>query len=183
MRTIIPAFMLFLCLFSFAQEKKSSSSMRIPLPPLINGGISSLWYDDHKFIQSEYGEFELLNYKNVGFEISKDSLSAHSWRLLAMGDFIEKEVSYATLARVKGNDKGILLIFFRWHNPSDSSRTQGVFYRAFIGKDKLLLRTKQSITGGVDTLEFSCGDLIRKCGKCYFNEKQRQMVLEMTDKD
>lgn len=185
-RVVFTVIMIFiLCIVSFTQEKTdtTSSSMRVPLPPLSSGGLSSLWYHDHKFILDEYGEFELLNYKNVGFAVAEDSLTAYSWTPLAMGDFVEKEVSYATLARVKDKNKGILLILFRWHDPSDSSRAHGVYYKTFIGKDKLLLRTKQCTTGGVDTLEISCGDLKRRCGKCYFDKSKENMVLEMVDKD
>ena len=101
-----------------------------------------------------------------------------------MGDFLTKDVSYATLAKVKGNDQGLLLIMFKWHDPAkDTSRTHGIFYRTVIGKDKLLLRTKQCTTGGVDTLEISCGDLQRACGKCYYDTKQGKMVLDIVDKE
>ncbi len=184
MRIFVPVYVLFFCMLSFAEEKQadSKSSMKVPLPPFSNGGILSLWYHDHKFILEEYGEFDLLNYNNVGFDMSRDSLSAYSWKLVAMGDFISKEVSYATLARVKKNDKGILLILFQWHDPSDSSKTHGVYYRTFIDKNKLLLRTKQSTTGAVDTLEISCGDLYNRCGKCYFDKEKGQMILDMADK-
>ena len=160
---------------------KKSTGMQVPLPPLTHGGLTSLWYHDHKFILDEYGEFELLNYKNAGFSFQEDSITAYSWKMLAMGDFLDKEVSYATLARVKNNDNGILLIMFRWVDPKDS--THGVFYRTFIGKDRLLLRTKQCTTGGVDTLEISCGDLKRRCAKCFYDPKKKEMVLEMTGKD
>ncbi len=177
-----------LCSIAVAQETESKKATpkkikKIPLPPVIDGGLSSLWYHDHIFIKEEYGDFELLNYKNSGFNARQDSLSAESWKLLAIGDFLTKEVSYATLAKVKNNDKGILLFFFKWHDPADSSRAHGVFYRTFIGREKLLLRTIQCTTGGVDTLEISCGDLKRRCGKCYYDTKQSKMVLEITDSD
>ena len=184
MRAIILLLVVIIYSMSYSQEetKKPSTSMKVPLPPVVDGGLTSLWYHDHKFLLDEYGEFELLNYKNAGFETSRDSLSASSWMPFVIGDFVEKEVSYATLARVKNNDKGLLLIFFRWIEPSDSSLTNGVFYRTFIEKDKLLLRAKQCTTGGVDTLEISCGDLKHGCGKCYFDNKKAEMVLEMTGK-
>jgi hypothetical protein len=174
-----------LCSICFAQEKtkKSASSEIIPLPPVMGGGLSSLWYHDHKFIKEEYGDFELLHYKNAGFKDRQDSLTALSWTLFTMGDFLTKEVSYATLARVKGKDQGILLLMFKWHDPKDTSRTHGIFYRTFIGKDKLLLRTKQCTTGGVDTLEISCGDLQRRCGQCYYDPKQSKMVLDIIEKE
>lgn len=185
MRKIIPLLVMMIYSAGFSQEatKKPSTSMKVTLPPVVDGGLTSLWYHDHKFILSEYGEFELINYKNAGFKTSRDSLSAYSWEPFVIGDFVEKEVSYATIARVKNNDKGLLLIFFRWIEPSDSSLINGVFYRTFIGKDKLLLRTKQCLTGGVDTLEISCGDLKQRCGKCYFDNKKAEMVLEMTGKE
>jgi hypothetical protein len=162
---------------------KKSTDMQVPLPPLSHGGLTSLWYHDHKFILDEYGEFEPLNYKTAGFSKLKDSITAYSWNMLAMGDFLEKSVSYATLARVKNSDKGILLIMFRWVDPTDPAQAHGVFYRTFIGKDQLLLRTKQCTTGGVDTLEISCGDLTRRCAKCFYDPKKGEMVLEMTDKE
>ena len=150
----------------------------------MGGGLSSLWYHDHKFLKEEYGDFELLNYKNAGFKDSRDSLTAHSWTLFTMGDFLTKDLSYATLAKVKGSDQGILLIMFKWHDPAkDSSSAHGIFYRTFIGKEKLLLRTKQCTTGGVDTLEISCGDLQRRCGKCYYDSKQGKMVLDIIGKE
>ncbi len=174
-----------ICLPGTTQEKsqKKSTAMQVPLPPLSHGGLTSLWYHDHKFLLDEYGEFELLNYKTAGFTGPQDSITAYSWKMLAIGDFLEKSISYATLARVKNNDKGILLIMFRWVDPADSTRAHGVFYRTFIGKDKLLLRVKQCTTGGVDTLEISCSDLKRRCAKCFYDTKKGQMVLETVDKD
>ena len=185
MRTIIFLSVVLIYSVGFCQEetKKPSTSMKVPLPPVIAGGLTSLWYHDHKFLLDEYGEFELLNYKNAGFKTSRDSLSAYSWEPFVIGDFVEKEISYATIARIKNSDKGLLLLFFRWIEPSDSTRTHGIFYRTFIGKDKLLLRTKQCTTGGVDTLEISCGDLKQICGKCYFDNKKAEMVLEMGSKE
>ncbi len=177
--------LLLLCLPTISQKnsEKKSTAMLVPLPPVANGGLSSLWYHDHKFILDEYGKFDLLNYKNAGFKGNTDSLTALSWKMLAMGDFLRKDVSYATLARVKNRPDGILLIMFQWHDPTDSSRLHGVHYKTFIGKEKLLLRTKQCTTGGVDTLEFSCGDLKRRCGLCYFDGKKGKMVLKITDKE
>ena len=185
MRKIILLLVVLVYSVGFSQEKtkKPSTAMKVPLPPVVTGGLTSLWYHDHKFLLDEYGEFELLNYKNAGFKTSRDSLSAYSWDPFVMGDFVEKEISYATIARIKNNDKGLLLLFFRWIEPSDSTRTHGIFYRTFIGKDKLLLRTKQCTTGGVDTLEISCGDLRQVCGKCYFDNKKAEMVLEMVGKE
>ncbi len=181
---IVSLFLLSSSVFAQEKTKKSTSKQIIPLPPVMSGGLSSLWYHDHKFVKEEYGDFELLNYKNSGFKTSQDSLKAKSWTLFAMGDFLTKEVSYATLAKVKGNDQGLLLIMFKWHDPAkDSSSAHGIFYRTFIGKDKLLLRTKQCTTGGVDTLEISCGDLQRGCGKCYYDTKKGKVVLEITEKE
>lgn len=189
MRIIMLLIVMIFYSVGFSQENvedsssSSLSSMRVPLPPVVYGGLTSLWYHDHKFLLDEYGEFELLNYKNAGFKTSRDSLSAYSWEPFVMGDFVEKEVSYATIARIKNNDKGLLLLFFRWIDPTDSTRTHGIFFRTFIGRDKLLLRTKQCLTGGVDTLEISCGDLKQICGKCYFDNKKAEMVLEMVGKE
>lgn len=181
---IVSLLLLFLSAFTQEKKEKPAAALKIPLPPVISGGLSSLWYHDHKFLLDEYGDFELLNYKNAGFTTSRDSLTAHSWTPFTMGDFLKKELSYATLAKVKGNDQGILLIMFKWHDPAkDSSSAHGIFYRTFIGKDKLLLRTKQCTTGGVDTLEISCGDLQRACGKCYYDTKQSKMVLDIVGKE
>ncbi len=185
MRTVLFTTLLLLgYAVSFTEEKKKSPSPnKIPLPPLSQGGLLSLWYHDHKFIQKEYGDFELMNYKNSGFKTKQDSLTANSWKLLAIGDFLTKELSYATLARVKNKDRGLLLIFFKWHDPSiDSSRTHGIFYRTYLSSDKVLLRTKQCTTGGVDTLEIACDDLKQKSGKCYYDSSKGVMVLKMTDK-
>jgi hypothetical protein len=165
-----------------AQDSVTASSGMIPLPPLTNGGLTSLWYDEHKYLDKEYGEFELLNYGNSGFKTRRDSLTAYSWQLVAMGDFVEKSVSYATLARVRNHPGGLLLIMFKWHDPADTARAHGIYFQTFIGKEKLLLRTKQCTTGGVDTLEISCGDLKRSCGKCWFDPQVREMVVEMAEK-
>jgi hypothetical protein len=185
MRKIVLLFVVLVYSVGFSQEekKKPSTAMKVPLPPVVAGGLTSLWYHDHKFLLDEYGEFELLNYKNAGFKSSRDSITAYSWEPFVLGDFVEKEVSYATIARIKNSDKGLLLLFFRWIEPSDSTQTNGIFYRTFIAKDKLLLRTKQCTTGGVDTLEISCGDLKERCGKCYFDNKKAEMVLEMVSKE
>lgn len=173
------------CALSFSQVKSKDTSAApvIPLPPVVDGGLTSLWYNDHKYILDEYGGFELLNYKNVGFNVSRDTLNAYAWKLFVMGDYAEKELSYATLARLKNQEKGLLLLFFRWFDPSDTTKKHGVYYTTFLAKDKYLLRTKQSLDEGFDTLEISCGDLKKRCGMVYYDMKQKQMVLKMTGKE
>jgi hypothetical protein len=163
--------------FSQHSSKDTASATKIPLPPIVDGGLTSLWYNDHKHILDEYGDFELLNYKNAGFKLSSDSLNAYAWRLFVMGDYVEKELSYATVARLKNSDKGVLLVFFRWFDPTDTTKKHGVFYTTFLAKDKCLLRTKQSLGEGFDTLEISCGDLNRRCGMCYYDMTKKQMVF------
>ena len=169
--------------FSQAASKDTTSAPRLELPPVVNGGLMGLWYHDHTYILDTYGEFELLNYKNAGFKVTSDSLNAYAWKLFVMGDYVEKELSYATVARLKKNDKGLLLIFFRWFDPADTTKKHGVFYTTLLAKDKCLLRTKQSLGEGFDTLEISCGDLKQRCGKCYYDMTKKQMVLQMTGKE
>jgi len=179
-------FMLALCCalgFSQHTSKDTPSAAKIPLPPFVDGGLTSLWYNDHKHILDIYGEFELLNYTNAGFKVSSDSLNAYAWKLFVMGDYVEKELSYATVARLKNSDKGALLIFFRWFDPADTTKKHGVYYTAFLAKDKCLLRTKQSLGEGFDTLEISCGDVKQRCGVCYFDMTQKRMVLKMSGKE
>lgn len=180
MRISILAVVFILFVGSYSQN--STSSMKVQLPPFSHGGIMSLWYDDHKFLMKEYGEFDLLNYKNTDFALSRDSISAYNWKLFVMGNYINKDLSYATLARVKNLTDGLLLVMFQWHEPTDTTKKHGVFFQTFIGKKKLLLRTKQSLSGGVDTLELSCGDLKKRCGVCYYDDKQKKMVIKMTGK-
>lgn len=160
----------------------SAGSPRIPVPPLYKGGLASLWYNDHVYVQKEYGPFELLNFDNVPYADAQDTLTSKSWKLTAIGNFTNHStVQFATLARTQSNR--ILLIFFEWSEASDSTRPNGVFYHTVLSKNKLLIRTKQSLTGDVDTLEFSCVDIDRRCGRCYLDKQRQQMVLDMTDTD
>ncbi|MBD3315816.1 MAG: hypothetical protein GF344_08525 [Chitinivibrionales bacterium] len=156
----------------------------VPVPPFHDGGIMSLWYREHKFIQNEFGDFELLNYDNCGFDVEKDSLAADGWKLVALGNFLgEKGVQYATLARVSNQSKGLLLVMFEWVDPADGTKPHGVFYHTFVGQETLLIRTKQAAEGGVDTLEFSCSDMSRICGKAYYNAAADEFSLGVVDKD
>jgi hypothetical protein len=154
------------------------------IPPLYKGGIAGLWHHDHAFIRREYGEFELLNYENVTFPVSSDSLKRSSWKLVAMGNFLNDSLQFATLARLKGRNDGLLLIMFEWTDPTDSTRSHGVFHHTFIGKESLLLRTKQSVEpGGLDSLEFSCADLDRVCGRAYYNKDAGAVSLSIVAVD
>ncbi|MBD3320035.1 MAG: hypothetical protein GF350_02965 [Chitinivibrionales bacterium] len=160
----------------------TTGSGRLPLPPFSNGGISSLWVHDHEYVQQEIAEFELLNFRNIDYRVKKNGITDTTWKLVAMGNFLNEDIQFATLARLKKRTDGILLIMFDWAQAGDSSKTHGVFYHSFIGKKSLLIRTKQS-AGSVDTLEFSCADTKRVCGKCYFDPVGNQMLLKMVGKE
>jgi len=180
----ITALMILSVGFSEDTLKRERTEVKIPVPPFMNGGIAGLWYREHAFIQNEYGEFELLNYGNVDAEQPRDSLTAHSWKLTAMGDFLPgKELQYAALARIKGRADGTLLVMFEWTDPTDTTRPHGVFYHSFIGKNPLLVRKKQGLDNAVDTLEFSCSDLERVCGRAYYREKSNSFAFDVVDKD
>jgi hypothetical protein len=155
---------------------------RVPVPPLQNGGLMSLWYKEHKYVLEEYGEFELLNLGNCGFPVATDKITATSWKLFAMGNFLNESMQYATLLRTKNHPDGILLVMFQWAQAGDTTRPHGVFYDSFIGKPTLLIRTKQSATeDGLDTLEFSCEDLDRVCGQAYYETSSGSMKLNIVD--
>jgi hypothetical protein len=170
------------CLAIVAGDLKSTGN--VPLPPLSKGGIASLWYREHTFIQEEYGDFKLLDYDNCSFPVEKERVARSTWKLVAMGNFVsEKSVQYATLARVANQPEGVLLIMFEWVDPADTSRPHGVFHHTFVGQESLLIRTKQASEGWVDTLEFSCSDLDRVCGKAYYNTANGAISLAIVDMD
>jgi hypothetical protein len=157
------------------------ASQRIPTPPLMNGGLAGLWANDHVYMEETYGEFDLLNLENSTYRIKRDSITDKTWVLFAMGDFLPKQgLQYATLGKLKNKPDGTLLCMFEWSNPDDSTG-HGVIYHTFLGRNDLLLRTKQGEGGKNDTLELSCADLQRVCGKCYFDRDKEAMTLEMTN--
>ncbi len=182
--TSIAAFMVLSAGIAEDTSKAKGTEGKVPVPPLMNGGIAGLWYREHAFIEKEYGEFELLNYDNVDVEQPRDSLTARSWKLTAMGDFLPgKKIQYAALARIKGRADGTLLVMFEWTDPTDTTRSHGVFYHSFIGKNPLLVRKRQGLADAVDTLEFSCSDLERVCGRAYYREKNNSFSFDVVDKD
>jgi hypothetical protein len=168
---------------SLVAQDTSNPSGRVPVPPLSKGGIASLWYREHEFIQEEYGDFDLLNFDNVAYRIRSGGMTDTTWQLTAIGNFLREGLQFATLARLKNRADGVLLIMFEWVDPSDTTRSHGVFYDTFVSKDQLLIRTKQSGVGHLDTLEFSCADAQRRCGKLFFDSALDKMVLRLTDKD
>ncbi len=170
-----------MCLVALAKDAGSGSSMRVP--PLMNGGIAGLWFREHAYIQQQYGDFELLNLSNVGRQVKTEAGIDSSWKLVAIGNFLDSGIQYATLAKVKDTPGGTLLIMFEWTDPGDTTRAHGVFYDAFLSKDQLLIRTKQAIEGEIDTLEFSCADMERVCGRCYYHAASGAMKLRMVGKD
>jgi len=162
-------FLISISIFS-SDTTTTKESRKIPVPPLANGGIAGLWYPEHEYIQKKYGDFELLNFSNAGYDIPKDSNSTKPWKLTALGNFLPgTSVQYAALARLAQHDDGLLLIMFEWVDPTHSPKSHGVFYDSFIGKQSLVIRTRQGFNGGVDTLEFSCTDLDRLCGQAYYD--------------
>lgn len=185
MRNIFTLFFIWIitaCCCIGAQE--SSDSVLLKLPPLINGGIAGLWHNDHSFIEKEYGPFEPLNFSTANQPAQKEKASAGGWALFTMGNFLlGKELQFATLASVKNLPEGTLLIMFEWVDPSNTEKTNGVFHHTFIGKENLLIRTKQAVSGGVDTLEFSCSDLARPCGKAFFDTTSGSIRLSIVDKE
>lgn len=163
-------------------EKKVPSG-GIKVPPLSNGGIASLWVPAHEFIQKQYGPFELLNFSNAPDHIVRDSVVDGTWKLVAMGNFLDKRLQFATLAHLENQSTGTLLIMFEWPDRADSTAPHGVFHHELLGKEKLLIKTKQSKSGGLDTLEFSCADIQRTCGKCFYDTKSKSMRVVLTGKD
>ena len=163
-------------------EKTTEKKGKVQVPPLSNGGVAALWFREHEFVQDEFGEFELLNYSNAGHSVARDSIKASTWKLVAMGNFLPgKAVQFATLARLKKHEGSVMLIMFEWVPPADTTRKHGVFYHTVIKKESLLLRTRQGLGGTVDTLEFSCDDLERPCGRAYYDGGE--IKLSVIDKD
>ena len=161
--------------------KSRRSGMKVP--PLSKGGIAGLWVPAHEFIHEHYGPFELLNFDNAPDRIVEDSLVDTRWKLVAMGNFLDRRLQFATLARVKNQSSGTLLIMFEWPERADSTAPHGVFHHELLAKDKLLLRTKQSKDGGLDTLVFSCADIQRPCGKCFYDTTAKHMRVVLTGQD
>ncbi len=162
-------------------QKKQSTGGTVPVPPLSKGGIAGLWYREHEFIEKQYGKFDLLNFDKVSYRIASGGLTDTTWQLTAMGNFLKSGLQYATLARLEGRLDGVLLIMFEWVDPSDTTKPHGVFYHSVLSKDQLLIRTKQG--KGIDTLEFSCADVQRRCGKLYLDEKANQIVMKVEGRD
>jgi hypothetical protein len=164
-------------------QDAAGPSGRVPVPPLAKGGIAGLWYREHDFIRAKYGDFELLNFDNVAYRMRSEGMTDTTWQLTAMGNFLREGLQFATLARLKNRPDGVLLIMFEWVDPSDTTRSHGVFHDTFLNKPQLLVRAKQSGTGHLDTLEFSCADAQRRCGKLFYDTALDRMVLRPTDKD
>lgn len=171
------------CLSALITTAASAGSKPIMVPPVGNGGLLGLWEPEHKFIDATYGPFELLNFRNAPYATKPDTLSPASWQLMSMGNYLESGLQFATLARLKNRPNGTLLILFKWKDPADTTSPHGVFYHTFLSNTALVIRTKQSSTGVLDTLEFSCADTKRACGKCWYVPGTGTMQLEMTDKD
>ncbi|MBD3393783.1 MAG: hypothetical protein GF418_16755 [Chitinivibrionales bacterium] len=174
---------LFLIPVSPSAQKDAEASGKVQVPPLSKGGIASLWYRDHEFMQEEYGPFELLNFDNVDYRIRREGVTDSTWKLTAIGNFLKEGIQYATLARLKNRPGGVLLIMFEWVAPAETQRPHGVFYHAYLSKPQLLIRTRQSGAGAIDTLEFSCADVQRRCGKLFLDTKSNQIALELTGQD
>jgi hypothetical protein len=168
-----------------AQDKATEAKPKkqLMLPPMYKGGIAGLWEKEHLFVKSQFGEFELLNFDNTTHRIKVDTMTDKTWQLVAMGNYLEKGLQFATLARVKDKPEGMLLIMFEWKEPAEGSDAHGVFYHQFVGKQDLLLRTKQGGGGKLDTLELSCTDVQRVCGKCYYNTDKGRVELQTIDTD
>jgi hypothetical protein len=153
------------------------------LPPLVDGGVAGLWARDHQYVQDTYGPFELLNFVNTPHRIKRGTMTDKTWQLVAMGNFLPgNDLQFATLAQLKERVGGTLVIMFEWKDPADSAAGHGVFYHTFLRRSDLLIRTKQGAGGLMDTLEISCADLQRACGKCYYDSTASSVVLRMADK-
>lgn len=161
----------------------SNSALQVPLPPLSFGNVSSLWYDDHRHVMKQYGDFDLVNVNNT--RIPLDSLSSVStgWKFLAIGNFLDKGLHYATVARPKNNPSSTIIIMFRWKSPEDTAAANGVFFTTLLNTDKVMLRTKQCHYGKFDTLEISCADIKQVCNRCYYDVYKKQIVLKVVGKE
>ncbi len=170
---------------AFAQQTNSSkSSQRLPLPPFSNGGIRGLWAHDHEYIQNKFGEFQLLDYSKINFEIKREGVTDTTWKLVTMGNYLPEGVQFATLARLKNRSGGLLLIMFDWVSLEEAKQRPGVFYTSFIGKEKLLLRTRQSrAKNGIDTLFLSCANTESLCGKAFYDRASKQIVYRVVGQD
>jgi len=164
------------------QEKTTKKGSGVKVPPLSDGGVASLWANEHEFVKHKYGPFELLNFGNTAYRIKRDTVTDKTWQLVAMGNFLPEGLQFATLARLKNKPDGTLLIVFEWNEAKDSSRTHGVFYHSYLSKPDLLIRTKQGAGGAFDTLQISCADIQRVCGKCYYDSSASRIQLKMVDK-
>jgi hypothetical protein len=141
-----------------------AQNAKIPPAPIAHGGLVTLSEPDRAALQKEYGEFELLDFRNARLDQSRDSITAHGWGLAVKGKFRHSgKVEYAALARVKSQPDGVLLIMLDGRVPADST---GLFYHSYIGLP-LLLRTRAGANGAVDTLEFACAKLNQSCGRAY----------------
>jgi hypothetical protein len=174
---VITLLFLILSINITAQEKQNPTipSKPVPLPPLSHGGLMGLWYHDHVFVAKEFGEFELLNFKNLGYMFDRELVTKNSWKLFVLGNFIDKGISYATLARLKNRSTGYLLLFFKWPDSKDTTQTHGVFHTVFLNQEKSLLRTVQSTSGDLDTLEVACPGLDSCCIKFFYDVSKKQI--------
>ena len=50
---IVSLMMLSLSVFAQENKERPKTAQMIPLPPVMSGGLSSLWYHDHKFVKEE----------------------------------------------------------------------------------------------------------------------------------
>lgn len=157
---------------------------KLTLPPMFKGGLAGFHPKEHHFIESQYGDYEPLSFENTTHRIKRDSVTDKTWQLVAMGNFKkEKGLQFASLAKVKEKPGGTLLLMFEWNDPTDSTKAHGIFFHSYLSKTDLLIRTKQGPDGALDTLELSCADVNRVCGKCYFDTEKNRVVLKMVDKD
>jgi len=175
----IPLLLLWICFFmSVAMGQKNKKLM---IPPVMNGGLAGLWECEHKFIEKTYGEFELLNFGNVDYSYENVSLSSKTWKLFSMGNYTQKKMQFATLARLKNYKDKILLIVFEWNPPQDTTCTHGVLFHSLLSESHVLIRTAQALGGCCDTIQISCADRNRLCATCYYNSESGVFKLDMLE--
>jgi hypothetical protein len=187
MKTAVHSACFFLAVFVIAalcsDDSNEQKTDPLPLPVFSNGGIVSLLSPAHRSIENKYGNFELLNYKNISYAPQKNNWTDTSWKLVALGNYLGKGIQYATIARLDSPKDRSLLILFSWPETKSDMKKHNVFYTAVLSKNRVLIRTKQSAGKGIDTLEFSCADTERLCGKCFYDKTEAQIKLQITDSD
>ena len=157
-----------------------AQSPPLNVPPVANGGLLGLQEQEHLFIESTYGAFELLSYANAPWAKRPTTVTPQTWKLTTMGNYLDTGLQFATLARLEAHPDGALLIVFAWKAPQDTLTGHGVLFHTFLEERTALLRTRQSGTGVRDTLEIACSETGAICARGWFDTASGRVHLHRT---